>query len=45
MSEAEDLTEDEFEEFNEILEELLSGYTLRAIFNRKKAIEDLLVSV
>lgn len=45
VSEAEDLTEDEFEEFNEILEELLSGYTLRAIFNRKKAIEDLLVSV
>lgn len=41
----EELNSEQFEEVNEILEELLSGYTLRAIFNRKKAIEELLVNV
>lgn len=41
----EDISDEQFDEFNEILEELLSGYTLRAIFHRKKAIEELLVNV
>lgn len=42
---SQEVDEDSFDYINEILEELLSGYTLRAVLNRKKAIEELLVTV
>jgi hypothetical protein len=45
MDQDNELTDEEFQELEETLDNLLSGYTMMVLMNKKKAIDELLLTV